>query len=142
MFIRKSFANFVKNLCTTNIHTTNNGFESGKRHLGTVIGSEAYKNKYTKSVAGEWIEQLKLFPKITEPELQGGYSAFVSGFTRKLTLIPNSGKLLKPLKDIIRFIFISAKTGGKICCDYDRVVIFLPAKFGGLGIQYFTKLNV
>ena len=32
----------------------------GKRYLAAVIGSEAFKVSYTKSLAGEWIKQLNL----------------------------------------------------------------------------------
>ena len=52
----------------------------GKRHLGAVIGSEAFKVSYTKPLVDEWIKQLKLLSIIAESEPQSAYSYFVSNF--------------------------------------------------------------
>ena len=51
-----------------------------KRHLGAVIGSEAFKVLYTKSLVDDWIKQLLLLSIIAESEPQSAYSAFVGDF--------------------------------------------------------------
>ena len=84
----------------------------GKRHLGAVVGSEAFKVSYTKSLLDDWIKQLKLLSTIAQSEPQSTYSVFVGGFKGKLTyfmrIIPSLGELLKPLEDVIHFNFILA----------------------------------
>ena len=116
----------------------------GKRHLGALIDSEAFKVSYAKSLVDDWIKQLKLLSIIAESEPQSAYSAFVGGFERKLTYfmrtIPSLGELLKPLEDVIRFNFISEITGGHLCSDTgidDHILISLPVRFGGAAIPLF-----
>ena len=57
----------------------------GKRHLGAVIGCEAFKVSYAKSLVDDWIKQLKLLSVIVESEPQSAYSAFLGGFKGKPT---------------------------------------------------------
>ena len=67
--------------------------KEGKRHLGALIGNEAYKKSYTRLLIDEYVEPLELFSKIAESGPQSAYSAFVRGFTGKLIFfvrkIPN-----------------------------------------------------
>ena len=83
----------------------------GKWHLGAVIGSEAFKVPYKKSLVDNWIKQSKLLSSKVESEPLTSYSAFVGGFKEKRTyfmhLIPSLGDLLKPWEDIC-FNFIPA----------------------------------
>ena len=115
----------------------------GKRHIGAVIGSEAFKVSHAESLVDAWIKQdwFKLLSIIAESEPQSAYSAFVSGFKGKLTYfmctIPSLGELLKPLEDVIRFNFIPAITGGHLCSDNDRILLSLPMKSGVLAIPPF-----
>ena len=44
-----------------------------KRHLGAVIGSEAFKVSYAKSLVDDWIRQSKLLSTIAELEPQSAY---------------------------------------------------------------------
>ena len=44
-----------------------------KQHLGAVIGSEAFKVSYVKSLVDDWIKQLKLLSVIAESEPQSAY---------------------------------------------------------------------
>ena len=57
----------------------------GERRLGAVIGSEAFKVSYAKSLVHDWIKQLKLLSIMAELEPQSAVSAFVGGFKEKLT---------------------------------------------------------
>ena len=45
----------------------------GKQHLGAVIGGEAFKVSYVKSLVDDWIKQLKLLSVIAESEPQSAY---------------------------------------------------------------------
>ena len=46
---------------------------------------------------------------------------------------------LIPLEEVIRFKFIPSITGGHICLNDDRVLLSLPARFGGLGLLLFHE---
>ena len=114
----------------------------GKRQLGAVIGSKAFKVSYAKSLVDDWIKQLKLLSITVESGPQSAYSVFVGGFKGKLTTnfmrtIPSLGELLKPLEDVIRFNFIPPITGGHLCSDNDRILLSLPMRSGGLAIPLF-----
>ena len=90
----------------------------GKRHFDFIMGNEALRVSYTKSLVDDWIKQLKLMSIIAELEPQSVYSAFVGGFKGKLAYfihtIPSLRELLKPLEDVVRIKFIPAITGGHI----------------------------
>ena len=65
-----------------------------------VIGSEAFKVSYTKSLVNDLIKQLKLLSAIVESESHSGYSGFGDGFKGKLTYFMRTisllGDLVKP----------------------------------------------
>ena len=48
--------------------------------------------------------------------------------------IPNIGKELKQLDDVVRTEFIPAITGGINCSDLERKLLSFPPKLGGLPI--------
>ena len=64
-----------------------------KRHLGAVIGNEAYKKSYPRLLVDEWVQLLELFSKIAKSGPQSAYSASVRRFMGKLIFfvrtIPN-----------------------------------------------------
>ena len=115
----------------------------GKRHLGAVIGSEAFKVSYTTSLLDDWIKQLKLLSILAQSQPQSAYSVFVGGFKGKLTnfnfmrIMPSLGELLKPLEDVIRINFILAIIGGHLCSDNDCILLSLPVRFVGLAVALF-----
>ena len=53
--------------------------------------------------------------------------------------IPNIGKELKQLDDVVRTEFIPAITGGINCSDLERKLLSFPPKLGGLGIPIFSE---
>ena len=88
----------------------------GQRHLGAVIGTANFKQNYVKEKIDQWIQELRILSKIAWYEPQAVYSCFITGFKHKSTYfmhtIPNIGKELKQLDDVIRTAFIPAITGG------------------------------
>ena len=73
------------------------------------------------------ITQLKVLSKIAESEPQIAYSAFVCGFTEKLTLVIGTiaklRKLLKLLEDIVRFAFILEIIGDHLLLSLSNTTI-------------------
>ena len=67
---------------------------TGQRHLGAVIGSLNYKNKFVNEKVNSMVNQLHFLSKIAEIEPQAAYSAIVVGFKSKLNY------LIRTLPDI------------------------------------------
>ena len=81
-------------------------------------------------------EQLFLLSQITQSEPQAAYSAFVPRFKGKLThylrTIHDIKEHLDLLEETIRHQVIPAITGGEQCSNNERVLLPLPARYGGL----------
>ena len=104
----------------TNINITS----EGKRHL-------------------DWCTQLNLLSDIAIFYPQAAYCAYTSGFKHKfnyaIRTIPNIKHLLQPIEDIIRHKFLPSICDNRICSDDDRLLLSLPVRLGGLGINNITS---
>ena len=115
----------------------------GKIHLGAVIGSREYRDRYVKDLVKVWDKQLTILSTIAKTQPQAAYLAFASGFKSKLYFlrtIPNIRHLLLPVERTIRNKFIPAVTGCHICSDKERVLISLPTRYGELAIPIFHEI--
>ena len=96
-------------------------------------------SKYVQEKIDQWIKELRVLCKIAWCEPQAAYSGFIKGFKHKpiyfMRTIPNIKTQLKQLDDVIRTEFIPVITGGINCSDTERRLMFLPPRFGGLGIR-------
>ena len=88
----------------------------GQRHLGAVIGTANFKQNYMKEKINQWIKEIRILSKIAWYKLQAAYSCFTTGSKHKpmyfMRTIPNIGKELKQIDDVVRTVFIPAITGG------------------------------
>ena len=113
----------------------------GRKHLAAVVGSDTYKVQYVQDLVDDWKTQLKLWSTIAENQPQVAYLAFASVFRSKLNhfmrAIPEITHYLLSLEKTLRNLFISSVTGGHICNDTERKLLFLSAHFGGLEIPNF-----
>ena len=57
----------------------------GKRHLGAVLGSLAYKESYCNGMVDSWIDQLKVLSEFAVSQPQAAYAVFTKGFRSKFT---------------------------------------------------------
>ena len=117
----------------------------GKRHLGAVIGSENYKEKYVTDMVNEWIEELKILQKIARVEPHLAYSAYIFGFQHKYTYflrtIPKISQLLKPLDSAIDEYFLKPIMDNYDFTYAERQWFSLPARKGGLGILVPSEVS-
>ena len=108
----------------TNINIT----IDGRKHLGAVVGSDTYKVQYVEDLVNDWNTQLKLLSTIAETQPQAACLAFVSGFRSKLNnftrTIREISHHLFSSKERLRIRFIPAITGGHICNDTERELVF------------------
>ena len=108
----------------------------GKNHLGAATGREDFKASYVKSLANDCINQPNLLSKI---EPQSAYSAYLGGFKGKLTYYMRTIPCIKDYLAPLIIKFIPSITGGHICSNDERVLLSVPARFGGLGIPLFHE---
>ena len=117
---------------------------TGRKYLGSFIGTDEGRKVYIKELVNCWMEQIGKLSKIAMSEPQAAYAAFISGFKHKLIYFmrttPNMHEQLKPLDDLIDKSFIPAITEGHQCTMDERKLLSLPIKLGGLSIPIFTDI--
>ena len=110
----------------------------GRRHLGAVIGSVAFREEFVKKHVDEWIVEMKCLSEVAKTQPHAAYSAFVHGLTSRwsyiMRTIPNISHLLTPLEDVIHQEFIPSLSGRPASSNVERKIFALPARLGGLGL--------
>ena len=118
----------------TNVVITN----EGHRHLGSVIGTAAYKEKFVKDQVKEWKAELQKLTEIARTEPQAAYTALTFGIKHRwnfiMRTVPNIEHLLQPLETTIREEFIPALANRHNPNEVERAIIGLPPRLGGMGI--------
>ena len=116
----------------------------GNKHLGAVVGSEVFKERYLEEKVESWMNEITLLSDIAVTQPQAAYSCFTSGYQHKLTYfmrtIPGCEQQLARVDELIRHKFIPALTGGHIINDHERQLLALPPRLGGLGIKIFSQV--
>ena len=106
----------------------------GKRYPVAVIGSTEYRDKYVKNLVKDWHNQRTILSTIAKAQPQAAYLAYVNEFKNKLNCflrnIPNIHHLLLSLERKIKKSLSQLVTGGHICHEKGRVLIFLPTRYG------------
>ena len=114
-----------------------------KRHLGAIVGSEMYKGEYVNDLVKDCNSQLCISSTVVESRPKAACWTFVSNFKNKLTYfiitISDISNLLIPIEDTIRYRFIPAMTGGRICYKEERRLLSLQFRYGGLAISIFHE---
>ena len=111
---------------------------NGERHLGAVIGSKDHKEQYVSEKITKWIQDLRQLTEIAKDEPHAAYVAFTKGlaprwgFTQRT--IGDIGHLFAPLEKVIKEEFIPSLTERTVSV-LERVIMELPVRMGGLGIQ-------
>ena len=114
----------------------------GERHMGAVIGSEEFKQKYVEDKISKWVSDVVVLAEIAQDEPQAVYASFTKAISHRWTYIqrtiPNISHLFEPLEQAIRDTLIPAIIGRKVS-DMERKIFALPVKLGGLGIYNPTQ---
>lgn len=115
----------------------------GQRHLGAVIGSPEYREKYIKNLVQEWCDMLENLTVYARSQPHAAYSAFTIGVRQKFTYflrtIKGIGDYLEPVDKIISDKFIPTLFGCHIS-PIERQIVSLPVRNGGLGIPFITEI--
>jgi hypothetical protein len=122
---------------TLNITTT------GKKYLGSFIGTEEGKADFISNQIDSWTVDIEDLSRIAEKEPQLAYAAFVFGTSRRWNYVcrttPGIDNLLCPLDRIIETKFIPAIVGKSFIDDTFREMISLPARCGGMSIPKVSE---
>ncbi|MCP4460896.1 MAG: hypothetical protein GY816_23180, partial [Cytophagales bacterium] len=59
----------------------------GQRHLGAVLGSENFKEKYVKQKVSKWIQDVEKLAEVAQQEPQAALCAFTKGLCHRWTYI-------------------------------------------------------
>ena len=111
----------------------------GKRHLGSVIGSQSYKDQYCSDKVENWKKELVTLCEIAKSQPQAAYVAFTKGYRSKFTYflrtIPGFEQYLAPVDDIINESFLPTLFGLDVPIEesYKQLFTLAPSD-GGLGI--------
>ena len=115
----------------------------GHKHLGAVVGTTEYKNKFVNLKVNNWVKEITTLSHIAKVHPHVAYSAFVHGLQHRYTYImrtvPDISVNLQPLENAIRQHLLPALLNGYVCDDIERRLFSLPAKLGGLSIFIPTK---
>ena len=115
----------------------------GEKHLGAVIGSAAFKERYAKEMVSEWVKEIQELSRIAKSEPHAAFTNFIFSMRQKwnyaMRTIPSLEKYLEPLEVSIREDFLPSLLSSPIN-DRLRDLLALPARLGGMGIINPVKI--
>ena len=110
----------------------------GERHLGAVVGSVEFKERYVSKKIEKWVKDVEQLAEIAKEEPQIALSAYTKALCMRWCFVQRtiSGikHLFEPLEMSIREKLLPAIVGRTIS-DTERKMLALPVRFGGIGIQ-------
>ena len=105
--------------------------------LGGVIGSYSGKKAFVEDLVKKWISELECLTKIAASQPQAAFSAFTKSVQFQWTYVqrvtPDCQSLFTDLETAIWEKFLPTVMGSDVSCA-ERVLLSLPARWGGLGI--------
>ena len=118
----------------------------GQRHLGAAIGTRLFTEEYVSRKVKIWSDEILTLSSIAETHPHSAYCAFVHGVVPKwnyvMRTIKSVGSLFQPLEDVIHRHFIPALIGRRDpCCQFERDLLSLPCRLGGMNIPIPTQLS-
>ena len=79
--------------------------DQGERFLGSVIGTDSFREQYIKNKFESWVKDLQSLSKYAQDDPQAAYSAFTKGLSSRWTLfqktMPDASELFEPLGNVI-----------------------------------------
>ena len=110
----------------------------GKRHLGAALGNSSFCGEYMQLKVDDWCREMEKLCEFAISQPHAAFSAYIHGQQHKLTYflrtLPNIGKHLKPLDDIIREKLIPTLLGSS-ASPAERDLFSLPIRLGGMGMS-------
>ena len=115
----------------------------GKRHLGSVLGTQSFKKEYCCDLCSKWMNELEKLSEYAKSEPQAAYAAYCQGYKSKFTYfmrtIEGLVKYMKPIEQLITSDFLPLIVDDFSVSDNERLIYSLPTKNGGLGINIIDE---
>ncbi len=115
----------------------------GRPYLGVAIGSSEYVTTHTERKIEEWVSHVISLAIIATTQPHAAFSALTHGLMSKWTYLshttPDVGLLLKPIDNALRSDLLPALTGRPPPSDLQCTLFALPARLGGLGIDFPSR---
>ena len=111
----------------------------GRRHLGAVIGSKAFKDQYCQEKVEKWLREVESLAEISRSQPHAAYIAFTKGFKSKFTYclrtIESFEEYVDPIEEIIHDSFLPSLFGRfePLPVELKELLTLSPAQ-GGIGI--------
>ncbi len=114
----------------------------GQRHLGAVLGSDEFREKYVMEKVSKWVKDVQKLAQYAVEEPHAAHSAITKGLSCRWTYLqrtmPNISTLFEPLEMALRDDLIPSLIGRPVS-DIERRILALPFRYGGLGIRNPVK---
>ena len=111
--------------------------DQGERLLGSVIGTESFREQYIKNKVESWVKDLQSLSKYAQHDPQTACTAFTKNVSSRWThfqrTVPNASELFEPLENAIRDQLIPALVGREVS-DAQRQILALALRHGELGL--------
>jgi len=111
--------------------------DQGEYLLGSIIGTESFREQYIKNKVESWVKDLQSISKYSQDDPQAAYTAFTKRLSSRWTLfqrtVPDASELFEPLENTITDQLIPALVGQE-ASDAERQKLALPLRHGGLGL--------
>jgi len=105
-----------------------------ERLLGSVIGTESFREQYIKNKVESWVKDLQSLSKHAQDDPQAAFTKGVSSrWTDFQRTVPDASELFEPLENVIRDQLIPALVGREVN-DAERQIFALLFRHGGLGL--------
>ena len=108
--------------------------DQGERLLGSVIGTDSFREQYIKNKVESWVKDLQSLSKQAQDDPQAAYSAFTKGLSSRWThfqrTVPDASELFEPLENDIRDQLIPALAGQEVS-DAKRQILALSLRHSG-----------
>jgi len=92
--------------------------DQGECLLGSVIGTESFREQYIKNKVESWVKDVQSLTKHAQDDPQAAYSAFTKGVSSRWThfqkTVPDASELFEPLENVIRDQLIPALVDEKL----------------------------
>ena len=115
----------------------------GKRHLAAALGNSSFCDEHIQLKLNDWCSEMEKLCEFAKSQPHAAFSAYIHGlqhkFTYYLRTLPNIGKHLKPLDDIINEKLIPTFLGSS-ASPAERDLFSLPIRLGHMGLWKLEEI--
>jgi len=112
--------------------------DSGRRHLGSALGTNDFMKSYVQNKVSTWVSGMEELTEIAITQPQAAYATFTHVFLHRWPYIartvPMTSELFLPLDEVLNLCFLPVLTSRPAFGSIERELLSLPAHLGRLGV--------